>query len=138
MRWSRYAVLMALLPIMAAPSVACGASESDGDSGMIALLGEKVKGAAGEDMGAVVNVLVDPDGRVRAAVIDFGGFLGVGSRKIAVDWRFLRFQPDNPKAPVVLLLDRAAVQAAPEYKPAHEPAQPVAILGSPSSAPAGH
>jgi hypothetical protein len=39
-----------------------------------------------EDMGRIVDVIVDRSGQVRAAVIDFGGFLGVGSRKIAVDW----------------------------------------------------
>ena len=31
-----------------------------------------------------------------AAIIDFGGFLGVGSRKIAIDWRLLRFDPASP------------------------------------------
>jgi len=36
-------------------------------------------------------VVVDRSGQVRAAVIDFGGFLGVGSRKIAVDWDALSF-----------------------------------------------
>jgi hypothetical protein len=36
-------------------------------------------------MGRVVNVVVDQSGQVRAAIIDFGGFLGVGNRKIAVD-----------------------------------------------------
>ncbi len=37
-------------------------------------------------MGRVVDVIVDPAGQVCAAIVDFGGFLGVGSRKIAVDW----------------------------------------------------
>src|SRR6266849_2785320 len=37
------------------------------------------------------DVLVDRSGIVRAAVIDFGGFLGVGSRKIVVDWNALHF-----------------------------------------------
>jgi len=37
-------------------------------------------------MGRIVDVIVDLAGVVRAAVIDFGGFLGVGSRKIVVDW----------------------------------------------------
>ena len=44
-------------------------------------------------MGRIVDVLVDRSGQVRAAIIDFGGFLGVGSRKIAVDWNALHFPP---------------------------------------------
>ena len=42
-------------------------------------------------MGRIVDVIVDRTGTVRAAVIDFGGFLGVGSRKIVVDWSALHF-----------------------------------------------
>jgi hypothetical protein len=90
------------------------------------ILGKKVQGAAGEDMGRVVDILVDADGQPRAAVIDFGGFLGVGSRKIAVDWHLLQFRPTDRKAPMQLAVTRAEVQAAPEYKEKNEPAQVVA------------
>jgi PRC-barrel domain protein len=92
----------------------------------ISILGRKVEGAAGEDVGRVVDLLVDGDGAPRAAVIDFGGFLGVGSRKIAVDWRLLQFRPSDRKAPIQLSVTRAEVQAAPEFKEANEPAQVVA------------
>ena len=49
----------------------------------------------GEDMGRIVDIMVDRSGQVRAAIIDFGGFLGVGTRKIAVDWRLIRFPSDG-------------------------------------------
>src|SRR5262245_11409456 len=55
------------------------------------ILGREVRGAADENMGRIVDVIVDVEGQSRAAIIDFGGFLGVGSRKIAVDWKALRF-----------------------------------------------
>src|ERR1700760_2137423 len=55
------------------------------------VLGRDVRGPADEDMGHIVDVIVDRPGTVRAAVIDFGGFLGVGSRKIVVDWNALHF-----------------------------------------------
>ena len=55
------------------------------------MLGRDVRSAADENMGRIVDVIVDRAGTVRAAVIDFGGFLGVGSRKIVVDWNALRF-----------------------------------------------
>ena len=97
----------------------------------IGLLGKKVRDAAGEDMGMVVDVLVDGDRQPRAAVIDFGGFLGVGSRKIAVDWRLLQLKQVDGAASVLLSLTRAEVQAAPEYKPSSNPAQPVMVVGPP-------
>ena len=56
------------------------------------MLGREVRSAADENMGRIVDVIVDRGGQVRAAVIDFGGFLGVGSRKIVVDWNALHFQ----------------------------------------------
>jgi len=99
----------------------------------MSILGKRVQGAAGEDMGRVVDILVDGEGQPRAAVIDFGGFLGVGSRKIAVDWRLLQFRPTDRKAPMQLSVTRAEVQAAPEYKEKNEPTQ---VVGPPAEAPA--
>jgi hypothetical protein len=57
------------------------------------VLGIEALSSTGEDMGRIVDIIVDRDGQVTAAIIDFGGFLGVGSRKIAVDWRSLHFDP---------------------------------------------
>ncbi len=81
------------------------------------VLGKKVAGLDGKDLGPIVDVIVNVDGAPRAAVIDFGGFLGVGSRKIAVDWRLLNFAPDRTDGQIWLSLDRAEIQTAPEYQP---------------------
>jgi hypothetical protein len=81
------------------------------------VLGREVRSSANENMGRIVDVIVDRGGRVRAAIIDFGGFLGVGSRKIAVDWSALHFSPDSNKRDVITLeLTRDQVREAPEYK----------------------
>jgi hypothetical protein len=77
------------------------------------VLGSAVRSAADEDMGRVVDVIVDNSGAARAAVIDFGGFLGVGSRKIAIDWSAMRF---NGLDQVTLDLTRDQVKAAPAYE----------------------
>jgi PRC-barrel domain len=88
-----------------------GAKEAHG------VLGRDVRSAANEDMGHIVDVIVDRSGVVRAAVIDFGGFLGVGSRKIVVDWNALRFGRVADKSDAVTLeLTKDQVKAAPEYK----------------------
>jgi PRC-barrel domain len=81
------------------------------------ILGKEVAGPDGKNLGLIVDVVVDVDGTPRAAVIDFGGFLGVGSRKIAVDWRLLNFAPDRTEGQIWLSLDRAEIQTAPEYRP---------------------
>jgi hypothetical protein len=71
-------------------------------------------------MGRVVDLLVDETGQPRAAIIDFGGFLGVGTRKIAIDWNSLRFDAGDPKKAVVADLDRDEIKAVPEYKDSRE------------------
>jgi hypothetical protein len=91
------------------------------------ILGREVRSAANEDMGRIVDVLVDRAGQVRAAIIDFGGFLGVGSRKIAVDWNALSFPaPGKPDEYITLALTRDQVKAAPEY----QEGKPVVVLGA--------
>ena len=88
-----------------------GASEAHG------VLGRDVRSPADENMGRIVDVIVDRTGTVRAAVIDFGGFLGVGSRKIVVDWNALHFNHvANKSNNITLDLTREQVMAAPEYK----------------------
>jgi hypothetical protein len=89
------------------------------------ILGREVRSPANENMGRIVDVLVDRSGQVRAAIIDFGGFLGVGSRKIAVDWAALHFTPGKPEPPITLDLNRDQVNAAPAY----EDGKPVVVLG---------
>jgi len=80
------------------------------------VLGREVRSAADENMGRIIDVIVDRMGNVRAAVIDFGGFLGVGSRKIAVDWNALHFTAVDGNGRITVEFTRDQVKAAPEYQ----------------------
>ncbi len=111
-------------PPAGAASTAPGANDAQVkalDSSVTTVLGRKVQGVKGEDLGRVVDVLADANGRVRVAVVEFGGFLGVGNRRIAVDWSLLRFDPDDQSKPLILSVDRKKLQSAPEYKNAPQP-----------------
>jgi PRC-barrel domain len=107
------------------PSVTViGAREAHG------VLGRDVRSPTDEDMGHIVDVIVDRAGVVRAAVIDFGGFLGVGSRKIVVDWNALHFGRVADKSDSITLeLSKEQVNAAPEYKED----KPIVVLGAAGS-----
>jgi hypothetical protein len=94
------------------------------------VLGRDVRSPADEGMGRIVDVIVDRSGQVRAAVIDFGGFLGVGSRKIVVDWNALHFgRIANKSDSITLELTKDQVTAAPEYKED----TPIVVLGASGS-----
>ena len=94
------------------------------------VLGIEALSSAGDDMGRITDIIVDRGGQVRAAIIDFGGFLGVGSRKIAVDWRSLHFNPKKA-ASVVVNLTKDQLRVAPVYKAA----EPVVMIGGPDAKP---
>jgi len=92
------------------------------DQEVSGIVGKSVRSSADEDMGRIVDVIVSQDGHIRAAIIDFGGFLGIGTRKIAVDWRALKFWPAGR---ITLELTRNQVRVAPEYKRG----EPLVVLG---------
>jgi hypothetical protein len=127
----------AAVEVVAAPAGGTAAGKGGppvarGPHDAAAILGRSVHSATGEDMGRLVDVVVDTDGRPRAAIIDFGGFLGVGSRKIAVDWAALRFAPNDPKGEVITVeLTRDQVKAAPEFKEGN-PIMALGASGAPS------
>ncbi|HKR19650.1 MAG TPA: PRC-barrel domain-containing protein [Stellaceae bacterium] len=91
-----------------------------------AILGKPVTSTKGEAMGRIVDVIVDKAGTTRAAIIDFGGFLGVGSRQIAVDWAALHFSPAGQPERITLDLTRDQLKSAPQY----EKGKPVVVLGA--------
>src|ERR1700754_3492747 len=94
------------------------------------VLGRDVKSPADENMGRIVDVIVDRTGTVRAAVIDFGGVLGVGRRDIVVGCIPLHFGRVNNKGDSFTLeLTKAQVAAAPEYKED----TPIVVLGAAGS-----
>ncbi len=97
------------------------------------VLGKSVQSASGEDMGRIVDVIADKAGQARAVIIDFGGFFGMGSRKIAVDWHALHFSAEKKSDKVVVDLPRNQLRTAPVYKEG----EPVVVLGASAGAPAG-
>jgi hypothetical protein len=97
------------------------------------VLGQAVHGADGANLGRIVDILVDQAGKPLAAVIDFGGFMGLGNRKIAVAWSDLHFDPTSASKPVTLALTLDQLKAAPEYKGA-EPQ--MKVVGTPHPKPA--
>jgi len=98
------------------------------------ILGKDVVSATGEKMGPIVDVLFNGAGKPLAAVIDFGGFLGVGTRKIAIDWSALLFDMGDKKNVIALDISRAQLEAAPEYQ---GPDRPVSIVTLPHAGGSG-
>jgi hypothetical protein len=96
----------------------------------MAVLGHHVAGPDGKDLARLINVLVDDKGQPVAAVLDFGGFMGVGNRKIAVHWGTLRFAPAETTNRITLMMTPDEIKAAPEYDDTTKPAPVVVPAGA--------
>jgi hypothetical protein len=122
-------VLLAFAIVSAVASPAVTARAADGTAlaeptaKLESILGKDVKTLREGDGGRVIDLLVDNRGQVRAAVVEFGGFLGIGTRKIAVDWSAFRFAGPS----VMVDVTRDQLRATPEYKEKEAPfvAKPV-------------
>jgi hypothetical protein len=85
--------------------------------GLETILGREVRTTEAErDVGRIIDVLADHDGQVRAVVIEFGGFLGIGTRKIAVEWSALHYDGSGGRPSWLVDVSRDQLRAAPEYK----------------------
>ena len=92
-----------------------------GHNRLDSVLGREVRTRVEEDVGRIVDILADRQNRVQAAVIEFGGFLGIGTRKIAVEWSALSFESGAKRSVVIVDLSRDQLRLAPEYKPNEQP-----------------
>jgi hypothetical protein len=100
-----------------------------------AILGQRVTDQDGKDIGRLVDVLVDASGQPQAAVIDFGGFMGVGNRKVAVHWSALHFSPGDAKRKVTLEMTPDQIKAAPEFLNSNKAAPVVTPANAGSASP---
>jgi hypothetical protein len=96
------------------------AEEGVQKSRLVSILGREVTNRDG-DVGRVIDVLVDPDGGSGAVVVEFGGFMGIGSRKVAVEWNALRFLREDNRSSLTVDISRDQIRNAPEYKPNEPP-----------------
>ena len=80
------------------------------------LNGTAVYGAGDEEIGSIGDIILSEDGAVQAVIVDFGGFLGIGTKPVAVGFDNLSFLRDENGALVLRTsLTAEQLEAAPEY-----------------------
>ena len=76
--------------------------------------GTKVYNPQGEKLGSVDDLMIDKlSGQIRYAVLEFGGFLGMGTDRYPLPWNMLKY--DTEKEGYVVPLDKAKLEQAPRY-----------------------
>lgn len=104
-----------LIPLLLVPLQAAAQIATLPPNGVGTILGRHVFSTAQEDIGLLTDILVDTNGAPTAAIIDVGGFLGVGTRRIAIAWNLLHFSFNGDDTRIVEDLSHDEAAAAPEY-----------------------
>jgi hypothetical protein len=76
---------------MSAPAATSSESGYHGDWRSSKMIGLNVYNDTNEKLGSISDLLLAKDGKINAAVIGVGGFLGVGERLVAVSFDKLKF-----------------------------------------------
>ncbi len=76
--------------------------------------GTSVYNHAGDKLGSIDDLMIDKlSGRVHYAVLEFGGFLGIGTDRYPLPWHLLTY--DVAKEGYVVPLDKDRLKDAPKY-----------------------
>jgi hypothetical protein len=83
---------------------------------LVPLMGKRLIGPGGEELGRVVDIIADATGQPVAAVVDVGGFMGIGSRRVALAWALLRWKPEATFVRLSIDVAPDVVIGAPEFR----------------------
>lgn len=104
------------------------------------LIGSSVVNGANETIGQIADFVLDQKGAVKAWIIGVGGFLGIGSKYVAVDPSVLKLdRTDGKTLQARIDTTKDQLRAAPEYvylgKEPPKGAAPASPAGEPASKP---
>jgi len=76
--------------------------------------GTNVYNAGGDKLGSIDDLMIDKrSGQVRYAVLEFGGFLGIGTDRYPLPWNMLKY--DTSLEGYVVPIDKSRLEDAPRY-----------------------
>jgi len=82
--------------------------------------GTSVYNPTGEKLGSIDDLMIDKrSGQVQFAVLEFGGFLGMGTDRYPIPWKVLKYS--NDKGGYVVPLDKTQLERAPKYSQGNAP-----------------
>ena len=83
--------------------------------------GTSVYNNAGDKLGSIDDLMIDKhSGHVRYAVLEFGGFLGMGADRYPLPWDMLKY--DVAREGYVVPIDKDRLKDAPRYAEGMAPA----------------
>jgi len=99
-----------------------GDFNAQGDVSANAVIGAKVRNDNKDTVGTVQDLYVDASGNIKTVVLSVGGFLGVGSKDVAMKWSDLKQSRDGKSVVLTTAFSKDELKSMPDYK--YEKRQP--------------
>ena len=72
---------------------------------------------AGENLGTIKDIVLDTDGKMAAALVNVGQYLGIGDKAVAIPFTALQHEPSGNTRRIVVEATKEQLQAAPTVAP---------------------
>lgn len=89
---------------------------ADGTLNASKLIGLDVQSPEDEKVGDIGEVVLDKDGKVQGVVVDVGGFLGIATHPVLLDWQEVNLASENGQDRAVVNLNRERLEQMPAYE----------------------
>jgi hypothetical protein len=92
-------------------------AQQSGDRLASRLIGLNIQNPADETIGEIYDIVQTDGNTIRAYIVSVGGFLGIGTRYVAIDPKAITFnRQDEKNWKAVMNTTKDQLRAAPEYK----------------------
>jgi sporulation protein YlmC with PRC-barrel domain len=82
------------------------------------LIGSSVYGSSSEDadmIGDINDIVISPEGQVASVIVGVGGFLGIGEKDVAVEYKTIEWVERDGERWLVANMTREQLEAAPAF-----------------------
>ena len=117
------AMLLAIAPALsqnAAPGNPANTgfmAQQPGDRLASRLVGLNIQNTANEDIGEIYDIVLTDQAAVKAYIVSVGGFLGIGTKYVAIDPKAVTMTRQDEKTwKATMNANKDQLKAAPEYK----------------------
>ena len=92
-------------------------AQQPGDRLASRLVGLNIQNAGNENIGEIYDIILTDAGAVKAYIVSVGGFLGMGTRYVAIDPKAVTLTRQDEKTwKATMNANKDQLRAAPEYK----------------------
>ncbi|MDY0870980.1 PRC-barrel domain-containing protein [Dongia rigui] len=88
----------------------------DGSINASQLVGVNIENGDGDKLGEVGEVVIASDGGLQGVVVDVGGFLGIGTHPVLLNWKDMKISGNGDDIKAIVNTTKDNLKSLPEYK----------------------